>query len=148
MNGILRMKPVVVALLSVVLAGCESEPVKPPRHVATHIYNVRMTFEQEIKSNQSSPASGAVVGGILAGTAGAIIGASLASDGKTSAIPQGKLIACSFTAKIDNESRAFRFSGEGTMEAWKMRLCSTLRDNDMLRFWIRSDGSPEWELDR
>lgn len=114
------------------------------------VSHVRLTFERALVQEDAQPGdpvAGAVIGGLVAGTPGAIIGAAIGDDGRPerSSLVQNRLIACSFLVTLPDRRRAtFRIS-RLDMDTFNDDLfkASTLRDGDTLSIRV-SNGWFGW----
>lgn len=84
----------------IVNAGCQPSVSPPSVSVNATVGAVRLTVKQSWRTKEKgmSPVTGAIVGGVLADTVGAVIGAAAASDGQETLFVE-EIMAAKFFAK-------------------------------------------------
>ncbi|MFH0792340.1 MAG: hypothetical protein V1905_03950 [bacterium] len=124
-----RSYSTILVLIVLAIVGC-SNISNNHDFVSVTVSDVRIVSEGKQKiENDSNAVTGAVIGGLVAGTKGAIVGAVLA-DGPSKVITENEITGCRFLAKIDNgPSIDFSYPYNYRFEISK---CATLRRGDRL----------------
>lgn len=123
---------VVALAVALLTSGCGGRATKG------RISQVRLSYEEGTVGQSprgGDPVLGAVVGGAVAGTTGAIIGAAVGNDHPPLNNPpmRGRLIACSFVVTLsDGRQGVIRLSRQ--LEGYNDALfeASTFRDGDLV----------------
>jgi len=111
-----------IVILIILLAGC-SNFSSPTLHEVT-IANVEVLTGDQQKSTGDGGFSGAVVGGMMFGTAGAVIGSTL--DDKKTWIEKS-VISCRLTFKWENKTIGFIYTRPFLKEN-----CASLKPGDII----------------
>ncbi len=124
----------IVLFFSAALIGWSASVIRPSVAEAT-VDQLRMTFESDFVTRDSGPVAGAIIGGMIAKTPGAIIGAAISND--LPPYPGGKLVACSFKAVfVRGNIKTVNIIGpsHGPFYDQRLLLCSLLRSGDKVKF--------------
>ncbi|MBI2626702.1 MAG: hypothetical protein HYW77_00450 [Parcubacteria group bacterium] len=126
----------VVIVLAIMLTGCVDSRNTVDTGVVGEVEEVRITVAQKTQGSHNA-VGGAIVGGLLAGTEGAVIGAAVGS-GNEKVVVVSKLLGCKLIVRVDNQVIAYTFGEYGDLNE-----CSLQKEGDKvnIRKIVWPDGT-------
>jgi hypothetical protein len=114
----------IIVMVSLFFAVDFAHPTHPISATAT-VKDLRIV-ESTVQHDDNDAAGGAVIGGMMAGTKGAIIGA-IAGSGPSKTVLEPT--ACLVTVSVDSHLITFKFFDSG----WRTNSCSLLKNGDTIQ---------------
>lgn len=114
-----------ISIILTILVGCG-----PKReNVAVIVEDVRITSVIQESKSKGNPIGGAIVGGLIAGGAGAVVGYAVESEEREITVWK-KISGCKFTVIEPKNNHRISFTISNEYEQVRLTKCSLLRKGD------------------